>query len=337
MIVKERNRVVKLSLPWWSICILLAAILLLVSISSVAFGAVSIPFNEVVMSFFGKKIDETNQFILDMRVPRTIIAILVGAALAMSGGIFQSITRNHLASPDIIGVTGGAALAAVTCILLFPAAPSGVLPVFAFIGGAVAAAAVYFLSWRDGIEPTRLILMGIAMTALCVAIREAIVLKAPDEFESALYWLVGSVWGQGMERLADIWFWFIGLIGLGLFVGRPLSVLQLGDSVARGLGSRVELTRFTASAIGVGLAGCAVAIAGNIGFIGLIAPHMARVIVGSDARRLLPVAAFIGAIITLAADTIGRIIIMPTELPAGLLTSLIGAPYFLWLLSREKK
>lgn len=336
MIIKER-RIVKLSLPWWSVLFLLSGVLVLVVFISIAVGAIPISFRELIMALAGKEIEETNQFILEMRIPRVIIAILVGCALALSGGIFQSITRNHLASPDIIGVTSGAALTAVTCILLFPAAPPGVLPIFAFIGGAIAAAAVYFLSWRDGIEPTRLILMGIAMSALCVALREAVVLKAPDEFESALYWLVGSVWGQGMERLADVWYWFVGFIILGLLVSRPLSVLQLGDSIAKGLGNRVEATRFIASAIGVGLAGCAVAIAGNISFVGLIAPHMARVMVGSDARRLLPVAAFIGAILTLAADTIGRIVIIPAELPAGLLTSLIGAPYFLWLLSRERK
>lgn len=323
--------------PWWGIVIGLLLLLAMLILLSTGVGAIPLSAKEIMTVWLGGEIEPSQQAIMEMRIPRVLIAVLVGSALAMSGGIFQAITRNNLASPDIIGVSSGAALTAVILILLFPAAPPGVLPIFAFVGGAIAAFAIYMLAWQEGIEPTRLVLMGIAISALCLSAREAVILKAPDDLESALYWLIGSVWGQGTEKLLSIWPWFLGFIVLGLVISRPLAVLQLGDPVALGLGNQVERTRLFASVIGVGLAGSAIAVAGNIGFIGLIAPHMSRYLVGPDVRLMLPVSALIGAIITLLADTVGRIVLIPAELPAGLLTSLIGAPYFLWLLSRERR
>lgn len=322
--------------PWWLTALLLTVLLLAITIGSTALGAVRISMPDTMRAWLGGELAQTEQLIMDMRMPRVFIAVLVGAALAMSGAIFQAITRNSLASPDIIGVSNGAGLMAVILILLYPAAPPGVLPIFAFLGGAGAALAVYLLTWQDGIRPKRLIMMGIAISAFCLAARDAVVLKAPDDLDSALFWLIGSVWGQGSERLAAVWPWFAAFLVLGLAVTRPLAVLLLGDNVARGLGGRVEGIRFFASAIGVGLAGSAIAVAGNIGFVGLLAPHMARFLVGPNIRKMLPVAALIGAIVTVAADTIGRVVVAPAELPAGLLTTLLGAPYFLWLLYRGR-
>ncbi|WP_410513173.1 iron ABC transporter permease [Paenibacillus sp. BR2-3] len=337
LIVNPRQPVLsRPSTPWWVIALALLLLLFMISIISTALGAVRLSIRDILHVWLGGELEQTQQIIMEMRMPRVLIAVLVGGALAMSGAIFQAITRNNLASPDIIGVSNGAGLMAVILIVLFPAAPPGVLPIFAFIGGATAALAIYLLTWRNGIEPNKLIMMGIAISALCLAAREAVVLKAPDDLETALFWLVGSVWGQGSERLISILPWFLSLFTLALVITRPLAVLQLGDKVARGLGSKVELIRLLASVIGVGLAGCAIAVAGNIGFVGLLGPHIARLLVGPDVRRVLPVAALIGAIVTVSADTLGRIVLAPAELPAGLLTALIGAPYFLWLLYRER-
>jgi len=336
LIVKPQRTLFRSGASWWVTALGLLLLLLLVTFGSTAVGAVRLNIIDTLHVWLGGELEQSQQMIMDMRMPRVLIAVLVGSALAMSGAIFQAITRNNLASPDIIGVSNGAGLMAVILILLFPSAPPGVLPIFAFAGGAVAALAIYLLTWRNGIEPNKLIMMGIAISALFLAARDAAVLKAPDDLEPALFWLIGSVWGQGSERLTSALPWFASFLILGLIIARPLAVLQLGDKVAQGLGSRVELIRLLASAIGVGLAGCAIAVAGNIGFVGLLAPHMARFLVGPDVRHMLPVAALIGAIVTVSADTIGRLVVAPAELPAGLLTALLGAPYFLWLLYRQR-
>ncbi len=302
---------------------------------ALALGALRIPLHEVWHTLLGAQ--EARMIILDMRLPRALIAALVGACLAMSGALLQTVTRNGLVSPDIVGISAGASVGAVILILLFPASPPVLTPLFAFCGGALAAGLIYVLSWKNGVEPLRLVLVGIGITAICLALRDAIVLKAPEEFDSALTWLVGSVWGKGAERLNQLWPWALLLMLAAFFNARSINVMQFNDAVSKSLGNSVERSRLLAIAIAVGLAACAVSIAGNIGFVGLIAPHMARLLVGGHLMRILPATALLGAILTVAADTAGRVIIAPSEIPAGILTSLIGAPYFIWLLSRQRR
>jgi iron complex transport system permease protein len=327
---------IHLNRSWWLI-LFLFVLLLVAAIASTAFGAVKLSFYDAFAVWFGDASPQAQFIIEEMRIPRTFIALLVGGCLAMSGGIFQAITRNSLASPDLIGISAGAGLGAVILILLAPSSPPGLLPLFAFAGGLLTAVVIYLLAWQKDVESTRLILIGIAVSAVCLAARDVVVLKAPDELDSALFWLAGSVWGKGSEQLSGVWIWAVALLGLGLWTARPLNVLQLGNETAKGLGIHVEKTRLLITAIGVGLAGCAVSVARNIGFVGLIAPHMARLLVGSDMRKILPASAILGALLTVAADTVGRVLIAPSEIPAGIFTSLIGCPYFLWLLRLERR
>lgn len=316
---------------------LLAAGLAALFVAALALGALRISLHDMWMTLFGAQEGTIRTVILDLRLPRTLIAALVGACLAMSGALLQTVTRNGLVSPDIVGISSGASVGAVLLILLLPTVPPVWTPLFAFCGGALAALLIYLLSWKNGVEPLRLVLIGIALTAVCLALRDAIVLKAPEEFDSALSWLVGSVWGKGAERLGQLWPWALLFTIAAFLNARSINVMQFDDTVSKGVGTSIERTRLTAIAIAVGLAACAVSIAGNIGFVGLMAPHMARMLVGGHLLRILPATALIGAILTVAADTVGRIIIAPSEIPAGLVTAMLGAPYFIWLMTRQRR
>lgn len=321
-----------------AVLLLLTAGLAAAFAAALALGALPLSLRDICLALLGRNSGgQAQTIVLEMRLPRALIAALVGACLAMSGALLQTVTRNGLVSPDIVGISSGASVGAVILILLFPASPPALTPLFAFCGGAVAAFLIYLLSWRQGVDPLRLVLIGIAVTAMSLALRDTVVLKAPEQFDAALSWLSGSIWGKGAERLGQLWPWALLLTLAAFFNARSINILQFHDHVSRGLGSSVEKTRLLAIAIAVGLAGCAVSIAGNIGFVGLIAPHMARLLVGHRIMRILPATALLGAILTVAADTAGRVIIAPSEIPAGILTSLLGAPYFIWLLIRHRR
>ncbi|MEH1820719.1 MAG: iron ABC transporter permease [Nostoc sp.] len=276
--------------------------------------------------------------IQDLRLPRTLVAFMVGVALAISGTIFQGLTRNPLADPGIIGINAGASLAAVIVIVLFPSAPIYTLPLSAFAGALLMAILIYSLAWNNGSSPILLILMGVGLSAIASAITSLMITFGEiSDVSNALVWLAGSVYNRTWEQVFSLLPWLIVFVPMALTLARHLNALNLGDDVAKSLGSRVEWQRGLLVLVGVALAGAGVATAGNIGFIGLIAPHVGRQLVGATHESLIPTSALLGGVIVVIADLLGRTLFAPIELPCGIVTAAIGAPYFLYLLIRNRK
>ncbi|MBH8551417.1 iron ABC transporter permease [Nostocaceae cyanobacterium CENA357] len=274
----------------------------------------------------------------NLRLPRTLVAFMVGMALAISGTIFQGLTRNPLADPGIIGINAGASLAAVTVIVLFPSAPVYTLPLSAFIGALLMAVLIYSLAWSNGSSPILFILMGVGLSAIASAFT-SLMITFGDIYNvsDALVWLAGSVYGRTWEQVFSFLPWLIVFTPMALILAKHLNILNLGDDVAKGLGTRVEWQRGLLVLVGAALAGAGVATAGMIGFVGLIAPHLGRQLVGTNHEGLIPTSALLGGMLVVIADLLGRTLFAPIELPCGVVTATIGAPYFLYLLIRNRK
>jgi iron complex transport system permease protein len=271
------------------------------------------------------------------RLPRIVLAALVGAALALSGAVLQGITRNPLAEPGVLGINQGAGLAAVALLTLAPAASGALLPWVALSGGLLAALLIYLLAWNRGAAAVRLLLVGIGLGAVASALTTfLIVFGDVTDVQRALVWLTGSVYGRTWEHVRMLGLWMAVLVPPVLLGARALNILSLGDAPARALGQRVEFARGSLIVVAVALATGAVAVAGTVAFAGLVAPHAARRLVGPAFEALLPVSALFGALLLLVADLIGRTVIAPSQLPVGLVTAVIGAPYLLYLLRRQR-
>lgn len=321
--------------PW--ITAVALALTIGVMVWNVGTGEYPISPLEVIQTIVG--IDTGNRdhsFVVNtLRLPRALVAWLVGVMLALAGGIMQSLTRNALASPDITGVTAGASLGAVVLLIVFPKAALISLPVAALVGGLVVAVVIYLLSWRaqgaPGDSPIRLILVGIGLTAVLSAAQAILLLRADIErVQRALYWLTGSIYARSWDHLAALLPWCLVLIPLALFSARHLNALHLGEEVARGLGSAMRWQRGVLLLIAVCLTGAAISQVGVIGFVGLIAPHLARRLVGPAHEGSQPVAALIGGLLVLASDFVGRTLFAPVEVPAGIIIALVGAPFFIY-------
>lgn len=313
----------------------LLILLLIAAVISLGIGAVYISPLEIFNNISGTA--QNNSFILfNYRIPRTLIAIVIGASLAVAGAILQGILKNPLASPDVIGVTKGAGLFAVFVLIVFPAASMLVLPIAAFVGAAVIAIILMLFSYTQGAKPHTLALVGVALGAICQAGIQYFMIKFPDDVNTTLLWLTGSLWGRGWSEIWILVPAFILVPFIVIFASK-LDILNLGDEIAVGLGERTKYVRYVLLSIAVILTGLSVAVVGAIGFIGLIAPHVGRSLVGSRSKFLLPVSAAVGALFLLVADSLGRGIVPPVEIPAGIVTAVIGAPYFLYLLRREQK
>ena len=268
------------------------------------------------------------------RLPRSLIALLTGAAMGVSGALVQGIIRNPLASPDILGVTQGAGLALSIALLIFPTTPPELLPLVAGIGGFCGAALL--MSYHiDDFEPVRFALTGIAISVTFSGITEFLLLTHPTEVNTALLSLTGSLWARGWEQI-----WpaasLVPLLTASLLLAKPLDLTALGDQSAAALGVRMSCLRWCALGLAVMMVSVSVSIVGPITFVGLVSPHIARRIVGGRHLQVLPAAAIIGAMILLLSDTVGRALMPPSEIPAGVLTAIVGAPYFLWLLYKVK-
>ncbi|MBH8571730.1 iron ABC transporter permease [Nostocaceae cyanobacterium CENA369] len=276
--------------------------------------------------------------IYNLRLPRTLVAFMVGVALAISGTIFQGLTRNPLADPAFIGINSGASLAAVAIIVLFPSAPISALPLSAFAGALFMAALIYSLAWNKGSSPLLFILLGVGLSAIADAFTTLLITFGEiSNVSDALVWLAGSVYGRTWEQVFSLLPWLIIVVPMTLILARHLNALNLGDDVARGLGSRVEWQRGLFVLIGVALVGASVSTAGNIKFVGLIAPHLGRQLVGPNHEGLIPISALLGGMLVVAADLLGRTLFAPIEIPCGVVTAAIGAPYFLFLLISNRK
>lgn len=321
------------------ILLLITLITLVVLIAHVGYGEYPIAPIDVIKTVLGIATDNADYgFVVNtLRLPRALVAWLVGAALAVSGAILQGLTRNPLADPGIVGVSSGAGLAAVTLIVLLPGVSAAYLPLAAFGGAFLTALLIYVLAWRGGHTPLRLILVGIGLGAAASAATTIMITFGEiNQVSQALVWLTGSVYARGWDEFWALIPW-LGLgIPLALLSARNLNALNLGEDVARGLGSAVERQRGMLLLISVALAAAAVATAGVIEFVGLIAPHIARRLVGSNHEGLVPVAAFTGGLLVALADLVGRTLLAPIEIPCGIVTAVIGAPYFLYLLYQRR-
>ncbi|WP_141430574.1 iron ABC transporter permease [Bacillus sp. 03113] len=315
----------------------LCILVFLCAIINIGIGAVPISPIAILKTFFGLGDENTTYIVMNYRMPRILLAIFIGACLAISGVITQSVLHNPLAAPDTLGISGGAGIAAVFVTIIWQDSPPGAVGIAAFIGGAASALIVYFIAYRNGIDRIRLALVGVAVTSFCQAFIELIMIKANTNVNAAILWLNGSLWGRTWEQVIQILPWVVLFFPFVWLMSKALDILQLGDSVATGLGLKVELVRFFLLASAVLLAGASVAAAGMIGFVGLISPHIARSLVGAEHQLFIPVSALIGALLLLVADSIGRGLIPPTEIPTGLVITAVGAPYFLYLMWKESK
>lgn len=270
-------------------------------IASTSFGEYPIAWLDVAKTMLGLDTGNPDHafVVRTLRLPRSIVAVLVGMALSMAGAITQGITRNPLAAPGIVGVNAGASLAAVVLLIVFPGTSIAWLPAAAFLGGLLTALLIYVLAWQGGSAPVRLILIGVGVNLIVSAATEVLTTFGDiDAVSQALVWLAGSVYGRSWEQIAAFLPWLIGFGSLALLQVRELNLLNLGDEVARSLGSRVEWQRGLLLLTAVALAGASVATAGSIGFVDLMAPHLARQLVGSDHKALLPTAALLGGAIS---------------------------------------
>ena len=275
-----------------------------------------------------------SMIIWNIRMPRTIVGALVGMNLSLAGAILQAVMRNPLADPHIIGISSGAGLAGVAIMILYPELEFLLTPV-AFVGAMLAAVIIYILAWKNGIKPVRIILAGVAVSAFLGAGISGLMIFFSDRVHGALMWMVGGLAARSWPHVQIILpYAIIGLI-LALCASAYLNVLQLGDEMARGLGVNVEVTRILCTALAALLAASSVSVVGLLGFVGLIVPHAARLLVGSDYRFLLPAAALLGAATVTLSDTFARVILAPVELPVGIIMAFLGAPFFLFLLRRE--
>ncbi|KIL37863.1 iron ABC transporter permease [Gordoniibacillus kamchatkensis] len=318
--------------------IVLAAAIILMVLFSAGIGTMRIHPLDVLKVFAGQGQEVHKTVVFQFRLPRIALSLLVGASLAASGAIVQGMIRNPLASPDLVGITNGAAVAATSLIALTGGAASvRWLPLAAICGAAAAALLIYVLAWKRGVTPLRLVLVGIGLSSALSAITSVMVIASPLRIAGqALVWLTGSVYGAAWSGVLTLLPWTAAGLALAFVLARQVSAQQLGDDIAVGLGSRLQLQRLALLALSVALAGSAVALAGGIAFIGLMAPHMARRLVGPAFGAALPVAALCGGLLMLAADLAARTVFMPTEIPAGVFTAAIGAPFFIYLLRRRR-
>jgi len=309
------------------------------SLMSLAVGAKAIGWTTVIDAFASFDAADTDHLIVrELRLPRTLLAVLVGASLGTAGALMQGVTRNPLADPGLLGVNAGASFAVVLAIWTFGISSVGGLVWFAFVGAALASIAVYALgsAGRGGATPVRLALAGAALAALLFALTRAVTLLDQATLDQFRFWAVGSLAGRSDGIAGQI----VGFVAVGLVlaiaVARQLDALVLGEDAARALGVRVNLTRVTSALAITLLCGSAVAAAGPIAFVGLVVPHVVRVVFGPDQRWLLPTSALAGAALLLWCDTIGRVAARPGEVQVGIMTAAIGGPAFVLLVRRTR-
>ncbi|MCV9878209.1 FecCD family ABC transporter permease [Brenneria izbisi] len=310
-------------------------ILLLIACgASLMYGQTTIALSVVFKALFYPDPQQIDHILVTTtRLSRTCIAVVVGASLAVAGALMQALTRNPLASPGIFGVNAGAMFFIVFLAAWLPLSSSLSLTWTAYAGAAVAGGLVYFLGTLGNSRASqlRIVLAGAAITALFTAFTQATLVVNQDGLDSMLFWLAGSVSGRSLALLLPMLPWFAAAMLLSLLLARHINILVAGEDVAKGLGQRTGMIRALLGLCVVGLAGGAVAIAGNIGFIGLIVPHMTRRLLSTDHRWLLPGCAVLGATLLVLSDVVARLLIQPQEIPVGAMTALLGAPFFIYL------
>jgi iron complex transport system permease protein len=284
-----------------------------------------------VQALLGNATGTSDLIVNEVRLPRVLVGVMVGSMLALSGAILQGVTRNPLADPHIFGISAGAGVVAVSCIVFFPQLPKETVQPLALIGGIIGGGLAYTMAWRGGVTAPRLALAGIAVTSMLTAITTGILVTSAFSAQIGLRFLIG---GLLLRNWTDVYlllpYFFFGTL-ITFLMAKQLNIIAMGDEVAVSLGQSVERTRLIFVALAALLASSAVSIAGLVGFLGLIVPHFVRLIIGNDYRFILPTSALIGAILLVGADTVARTAFDPQEIPVGVLTAVLGGPVFILL------
>ncbi|WP_240420626.1 FecCD family ABC transporter permease [Paenibacillus periandrae] len=321
---------------------ILSVLIIIAFLVSMNMGFIRLSPIDVIRTLFGLGTNKQNLILFDFRLPRIVISVLIGAGLAVSGCVMQGISRNALADPGILGINAGAGLMVMLFISFYPttaAAPVFLLPVLALVGAGLTAALIYSLAYKrhKGLSPTRLLLTGIAVAAGISAAMIVLMLRlSPDKYQFVATWMAGSIWGTNWKFVLSLLPWIVVLLPFVFYKASVMNVLNLGEQTAVGLGASVSREQVKLLSAAVGLAASCVAVSGGIGFVGLIGPHLARRLVGPKHQLLLPTSALVGSLLVITADTLGRQILQPSEIPTGIVVAIIGAPYFLYLLARSK-
>ncbi|MEY2192138.1 FecCD family ABC transporter permease [Neobacillus sp. BF23-41] len=334
--VKQKKFIVVISL--------LFILTIITFIISLNLGVVRIAPLDVFKTLVGMGTARDQLVLVDFRLPRMILSLLIGAGLAVSGAILQGVTKNDLADPGILGINTGAGFMVILFIYFFQGSMNSVstfgiflMPLFALIGAVIAAFLIYVLAWKKGIDPVRLILVGIGVNSGFGAAIVIFQLKMnPQDFMQAAVWLSGDIWGANWKFVAILAPLILLLLPFALYKAHTLNILNLGDQVATGLGIRVEKERRLLLLAAVALAGFSVAAGGGIAFLGLVAPHIAKRLIGPKHQLFLPITAVLGSFLLLLADTIGRNLLAPTQIPVGIVVAIFSAPYFIFLLMKAK-
>lgn len=315
--------------------ILLVALCIL-SLTAITMGSAGYSIPEILRALFSEQKSTIKVIVINLRLPRLLLAIMVGASLSAAGALLQSVMRNPLADPGTIGVSAGAGTAATTILLLFPTMTNAV-PLFAFGGAALACFLIYSMAWKGGIDPVRIILSGVAINSVLGAYNSMLQLMHSDSLEGVLAFMNGSLSGRSWAQVETLAIYAgIGLV-LAFMCIKSANTLQLGDEMAKSLGVKVNLARVFLSAVSAFLAAATVSVAGMIGFVGLVVPHISRLLVGSDYKTMMPTSVLLGAVVLLAADTIGRTVVPGMEIPVGIVMAVTGGPFFLYMLRKNKK
>lgn len=323
-------------ISWQSHMVWMSAMLLLIAavfILSLRYGATS-----TTLADIWQQLGSRSGTIYELRLPRVLCALLVGINTAVAGAILQTVLRNPLASPDVVGTTAGGGAVTVIVLLLAPLTPAFWLPFFSLAGSAAASLLIYLLAYRrQGGSMIRLALVGIAVSSALQALIKMLIVHYAMSSSQALVWLKGSLYARSMQHAQMLWPWTVSGLIAALFMIRQLNVMRLDEQIVISLGSRVRLMRGVLLAIAISLSASAASISGNISFVGLIVPHLAQRLIGDHPLRSLPFTAALGALFMLLGDLVGRIVIPPMEVPVGIVTSLIGAPYFVYIIFKQRK
>ena len=319
------------SAVWIALLIILGVMV----ITAISIGSVRYPFIDVLRTLLGMERGNTiHVIVFDLRLPRVVLAMLLGSALATAGGLLQAVMRNPLADPGIIGVSAGAATAATSILLMFPALALSV-PVFAFGGAILATLLIFSMAWKGGVDPVRLILTGVAVNGVLGSFTGLLQLIHSNDLSAVLAFMNGNLTGRSWVHVQTVVIYCVIGLGASLFCIKSANALQLGDEMCKNLGVRVNLNRIILSAVSAFLTAATVSVVGLIGFVGLVVPRVARMLVGSDYKVMLPTSMLLGAVVLLFADTLGRTIIPGMEIPVGIVMGVIGGPLFLYMLRKR--
>ncbi|OCT14506.1 Fe3+-siderophore ABC transporter permease [Paenibacillus pectinilyticus] len=322
-------------LPYVLLIIFSSLALVFLLLFGLTSGAMRIPLSEVIAVLTGHGEEMFRHVILNLRLPRILVAALAGASLAVAGSMMQGAVRNPLADPSVVGVTSGAGMGALLVLTIWPTSSGTWVPVGAIIGALLSAGSVYALAWKKGLNPVVLILVGIAISALGSAVIQFLIIQSKLGAAPALTWLAGSTYARGWKECVQLLITTVILIPSAWFLGRRVDLLAFGDHVSLGLGLKLQKTRLLTATIGVLVAAIAVASVGTISFIGLLAPHAVRLFLGQHHQKSVVLSAILGAILLTGADIIGKTILLPKEIPSGIIVAMIGAPYLLFLMYRS--